>query len=78
MSNITPLRAVEHAPNAEVIELAERVLSMAKSGDLIGLGFVGVHVGRCDGTAFVVGDGTIAGLVLGCARLHQRLLAEGE
>jgi hypothetical protein len=77
-AKVVTLRKVEAQPNAAVTELAEKVLAMAKSGDLIGLGYVGVHAGRADGSAFEIGDGTIAGLVLGCCRLKVRLLAEGE
>ena len=78
MSKIVPLRAAEAVPNPAVIELAERVLNMAKSGDLVSLGYVGVHVGRSDGSGYIIGEGSIAGLVLGCERLKMRLLAEGE
>lgn len=75
---VQPLRALAPEPVPEVVALAERVLEMAKSGDLVALGFVGVHLGRSDGTAFELGEGSIAGLVLACERLKLRLLQVGE
>ena len=78
MADPINLRQLTPQPVPEVVELAERVLEMAKSGDLIALAYAGCHVGRADGSAYALGDGSVASLVLGCERLKLRLLREGE
>lgn len=75
---VVGLRPLKAEPVAAVVALAEETLARAKAGDLIALGVVGVHLGRADSTAFTLGEGSVAGLALGCERLKARLLAEGE
>jgi hypothetical protein len=77
-ADVVPLSVAEVHPVPEVVAALEHALEMARSGDLIGVGIVAAHRGRCDGTSFALGESNIATLVLSCERLKLRLLREGE
>jgi hypothetical protein len=72
------LRELEHDPVADVVTLLEDTLRRARDGEVIGVAIAMACAGRCDATAYAVGDGNIAALVLACARLKVRLLSVGE
>ena len=78
MSNVETLRLAERGPVEEVVALLREVLARAEAGEVIGVGVAMACAGRCDATAYAVGDGNIATLVLACARLKVRLLLVGE
>ena len=78
MSNVETLRLAESGPVEEVVALLREVLARAEAGEVIGVGVAMACAGRCDATAYAVGDGNIATLVLACARLKMRLLIHGE
>jgi hypothetical protein len=78
MSNVETLRLAERGPVEEVVALLREVLARAEAGEVIGVGVAMACTGRCDGTAYAVGDGNIATLVLACERLKARLLSVGE
>jgi hypothetical protein len=78
MSNVETLRLAESGPVEEVVALLREVLARAEAGEVIGVGVAMACAGRCDATAYAVGDGNIATLVLACARLKVRLLSVGE
>jgi hypothetical protein len=78
MSNVETLRLAESGPVEEVVALLREVLARAEAGEVIGIGVAMACAGRCDATAYAVGDGNIATLVLACARLKVRLLLVGE
>jgi hypothetical protein len=78
MSNVETLRLAESVPVEEVVALLREVLARAEAGEVIGVGVAMACAGRCDATAYAVGDGNIATLVLACARLKVRLLSVGE
>jgi hypothetical protein len=78
MSNVETLRLAESGPVEEVVALLREVLARAEAGEVIGVGVAMACAGRCDATAYAVGDGNIATLVLACERLKARLLSVGE
>ena len=78
MSNVETLRLAESGPVEEVVALLREVLTRAEAGEVIGVGVAMACAGRCDATAYAIGDGNIATLVLACARLKVRLLSVGE
>jgi hypothetical protein len=78
MSNVETLRLAESGPVEEVVALLREVLARAEAGEVIGVGVAMACAGRCDATAYAVGDGNIATLVLSCERLKARLLSVGE
>lgn len=65
------LELIRTEPDPELIDYCERLLGMARSGDLIGLGIVAVER---DGTSTAYSGGPWAQLVAGAAELQQRLL----
>jgi hypothetical protein len=78
MSNVVSLAQVASQPVAEVVELLEGALESARAGRIIGVALVTAEVGRCEGTAFAVGEGAISTLVCGAERLKLRLLEVGQ
>ena len=78
MSNLEPLRLAESGPVAEVVALLRDLLARAEAGEVIGVGVAMACAGRCDATAYAIGDGNIATLVLAGERLKMRLLIHGE
>ena len=78
MSNVETLRLAESGPVEEVVALLREVLTRAEAGEVIGVGVAMACAGRCDATAYAVGDGNIATLVLACERMKARLLSVGE
>ncbi len=79
MADVVTLRpADEPAPVAAVVTLLREALAMAEAGDLIGVAILGCHRGRCDSSAYALGEGSIGTLVLAGRRLEARLLAHGE
>lgn len=72
------LRVLETPPVREVVALLEETLARAKTGEVIGVGLAMSCGGRSEATAFAVGEGSIATLVLSTERLKARLLAVGE
>lgn len=78
MTTPIPLRQIKPGPVPEVVETLEAMLAKAQRGEIIGVGIVAACDGRADATAFAIGEGSIASLVLACERLKLRLLREGE
>ena len=78
MSGPIPLRVAEAEPVAAVVDVLEDMLARAKAGEIIGVGVVAACRGRCDATAYAIGEGTIASLVLANRRLERRLLDHEE
>jgi hypothetical protein len=78
MSNVETLRLAHSGPVEEVVVLLREVLARAETGEVIGVGVAMACAGRCDATAYAVGDGNIATLVLACERMKVRLLSVGE
>lgn len=78
MSEVQRLHALEPEPIAAVVECLEHALDRAKRGEIIGVGLACATTGRCDLTAYVIGEATIATLVLANRRLEQRLLDHEE
>lgn len=76
--NVVSLAPAAPQPVAEVVELLEGALESARAGRIIGIALVTAEVGRCEGTAFAVGEGAISTLVCGAERLKLRLLEVGE
>lgn len=63
-------------PCADVVEVAERMLEMAKAGEIRAIAIACEAPGACAVTAFAMGDGDVAHLVLSIERLKLRLLTE--
>ena len=78
MTNVETLRLAHSGPVEEVVALLREVLARAEAGEVIGVGVAMACAGRCDATAYAVGDGNIATLVLACERMKARLLSVGE
>lgn len=78
MSGPVRLHALTPEPVPEVVALLEDMLERAKAGEVIGVGVVSACRGRADGTAYALGEGSIASLVLACERLKLRLLMHEE
>jgi hypothetical protein len=76
--DVKHLRAVSPRPVPEVVAALEDALSRAKAGEVLGVGLAMACAGRCEATAYALGDGGVAALVLATERLKARLLREGE
>lgn len=61
-----------------VVALLEMLLDEAKQGELRGFAISCAYRGEHDGAAFVLGDSSIATLVLGLERCKKNLLEFGE
>ena len=61
------------APDADVVELAEKLVEHARSGDARAVGIVWVGADRSVSTAFAENN-NMADLVYGVAHLQRRLL----
>ncbi len=72
------LRLTRQGPVPEVVALLEKLLQRALDGEIIGVGVVAACTGRAEASAYALGEGGIATLVLACERLKMRLLREGE
>lgn len=72
------LRALEPEADPRVVALLEEALVRARAGELVSVGLVAQTQGRFELTAYELGDGAIAYLVLACRRLERRLLDLGE
>lgn len=79
MSEPVSLAAARLAPRPEVVEMLEDLLARAKSGEIRGIAVAAGCDAGSDGSAFEVGDSSIASLYLGMERLKLRLLEyEGD
>lgn len=76
--NTVLLRAPEPAAVPAVVDVLEDMLARAKAGEIIGVGIVAACRARCDATAYAIGEGDIARLVLANRRLERRLLDHEE
>lgn len=63
-------------PCADVVDVAERILEMAKAGKICAIAIAYEAPGACTGTAFAMGDGDVAHVLLPIERLKLRLLTE--
>ncbi len=78
MIDLVQLHDVTPPPVPEVVELLERVLAMAQSGEVIGVAVaVSCHAGH-DASAYELGEGTVAALYLATGRLQRRILDIGQ
>lgn len=78
MNDIVSLAEVRLAPVPEVVELLEALLDRARSGEVRGLAVATACAPHAEATAYALGDGGVAALVLSVCRLHRRLLDVGE
>ena len=62
----------------EVVALLQDALQRARDGEIIGVGLALACTGRAESTAYALGEGGVAALVLATERLKMRLLREGE
>lgn len=62
----------------DVIATLREMLARAEAGEIIAVGIAYAKRGRIEGTAYALGDGDIAGLVLATRRLEYRLLNHEE
>lgn len=72
-----PIRLADRRlePVPSVVALLEDVLRRARAGEIRGVAIAATCDARCDGSAFDLGDGGVAGLNLAIDRLKGRLLA---
>jgi len=73
-----PFPVVVQGAVPEVVALLEDALQRAKEGEIIGAGLALACTGRAESTAYALGEGGVATLVLATERLKARLLREGE
>ena len=78
MTSPVPFPVVKQGAVPEVVALLEDALRRAKEGEIIGAGLALACTGRAESTAYVLGEGGVATLVLATERLKARLLREGE
>ncbi len=76
-SNVVSIRddieAHHNEPNPEIIEMAEGILTMAKSGELQALAYVSVRVDKQVGTAWEYSQGYHDHMATGIYTLFSRL-----
>ena len=63
-------------PITSIVETAETLLELAKSGEIRSLAVAASSLGRCTTTIYDTGDGTIADLYLAIERVKLGLLDE--
>lgn len=73
-----PLYVTTQGQVPEVVTLLEDALRRAREGEIIGVGLALACTGRAESTAYALGEGGVATLVLATERLKVRLLREGE
>ena len=73
-----PFSVVTQGAVPEVVALLQDVLQRARNGEIIGVGLALACTGRAESTAYALGEGGVATLVLATERLKARLLREGE
>lgn len=78
MTSPVPFPVVVQGAVPEVVALLEDALRRAKEGEIIGAGLALACTGRAESTAYALGEGGVATLVLATERLKARLLREGE
>lgn len=74
MSDVVSLKEVRAEPVPEVVEALRLLLHKAEQGEVIGIAVAATTTGRCTGTLYEIGDGTISDLYLALARLQLLLL----
>lgn len=78
MTSPVPFPVVKQGAVPEVVALLQDALQRARNGEIIGVGLALACTGRAESTAYALGEGGVATLVLATERLKARLLREGE
>lgn len=78
MSDVVDLTEIRLAPVSETVAVLEDLLERARRGEIRGVAVAASCDQGCDASAYALGDGGIASLVLALRRLEVRLLDHCE